>query len=245
MGDFYQVIKTIKGHRYVYRQRTFRMGGRVKTESHYLRKASAADVTRISREIQARQTGPNNVRVRAMFKILCDPARAAPEYEYAWDEQGPVNTTFDPLPEVHSLLRAHKVKLDLNSTLAGHHRGLDVVLMPPMSHFRTQEGYYATLFHELTHWAGEPGRVPRIKGRMGPNATDEERERYAREEVVAEATAMLVMAELGHHPKRIAHHVLYFQTWLGRCKGRQETLDYAMDEAQRAASFLLAVNTTN
>lgn len=244
MGDFYQVIKTIKGHRYVYRQRTFRKGGVVHTESHYLRKASADDVARITREIGARKAGPNNVRVRAMFKLLCDPAQASSTYEYAWDD-APVNTTFEPLPAIHSMLVAHGVKVDLNSSLAGHHRGLDVVLMPPMSHFRTQAGYYATLLHEVAHWSGQPGRVERVKGRFGSSATEDEKQRYAREEVVAEATAMLVLAELGHRPKKIGRHALYLQTWLGRCNDQQAALDYAMDEAQRAAAFILAVNTTN
>jgi hypothetical protein len=33
---WYRVIKTIKGHRYEYLQRTWREGKKVRTESHYI-----------------------------------------------------------------------------------------------------------------------------------------------------------------------------------------------------------------
>jgi hypothetical protein len=36
MGTWYRVVKTIKGHRYVYEQQTWRDGGRVRTRNRYL-----------------------------------------------------------------------------------------------------------------------------------------------------------------------------------------------------------------
>jgi len=54
VGDFYQVVKTIKGRPYLYKQRTFRVGSRVRTESHYQGPASGAEVQRITREIASR-----------------------------------------------------------------------------------------------------------------------------------------------------------------------------------------------
>src|SRR3954471_13856482 len=36
MGNWYRVVKTIKGHRYVYLQQTYREGNRVRTRNHYL-----------------------------------------------------------------------------------------------------------------------------------------------------------------------------------------------------------------
>ena len=41
MGAWYRVIKTVKGHRYVYEQRTWRQGGRVRTENRYIGPAAA------------------------------------------------------------------------------------------------------------------------------------------------------------------------------------------------------------
>jgi hypothetical protein len=36
MGDWYRVVKTIKGHRYVYLQQTYREGSRVRTRTAIL-----------------------------------------------------------------------------------------------------------------------------------------------------------------------------------------------------------------
>src|SRR4051794_27575829 len=36
MGNWYRVVKTIKGHRYAYLQQTYREGNRVRTRNHYL-----------------------------------------------------------------------------------------------------------------------------------------------------------------------------------------------------------------
>jgi hypothetical protein len=39
MAGWYHVVKTIKGHRYLYAQRTWREGGHVRTQSRYIGKA--------------------------------------------------------------------------------------------------------------------------------------------------------------------------------------------------------------
>ena len=36
MGNWYRVVKTIKGHHYVYLQQTYREGNRVRTRNRYL-----------------------------------------------------------------------------------------------------------------------------------------------------------------------------------------------------------------
>ena len=44
----------------------------------------------------------------------------------------------------------------------------DHVQMPAFADFRTGEGYYATLAHEVTHWTGHPSRLARdLTGRFG------------------------------------------------------------------------------
>jgi hypothetical protein len=40
MAGWYRVVKTIKGHKYVYEQQTFRQGGQVRTRNRYLGKAA-------------------------------------------------------------------------------------------------------------------------------------------------------------------------------------------------------------
>ena len=50
----YRVIKWVKGHPYLYEQRSFRVGGQVRTESKYLGAASPADVQVYSRTKKTR-----------------------------------------------------------------------------------------------------------------------------------------------------------------------------------------------
>jgi hypothetical protein len=43
MGNWYQVVKTIKGNRYLYEQQTYREGERVRTRNRYLGRVAEAD----------------------------------------------------------------------------------------------------------------------------------------------------------------------------------------------------------
>ena len=54
MGAWYRVIKTIKGHRYVYEQRTRREGTHVRTENRYVARRKVALRARV---LQATATG--------------------------------------------------------------------------------------------------------------------------------------------------------------------------------------------
>jgi len=59
----------------------------------------------------------------------------------------------------------------------------DVIFMPPEDRFGCVESYYATLFHEMTHWTGHTNRLKRDgvvkKAFFGS-------EQYGREELTAE-----------------------------------------------------------
>jgi|SRR3954470_1108830 len=48
MGDWYRVVKTIKGHSYIYEQQTYREGGRVRTRNRYIGPAGGDRGTRSS-----------------------------------------------------------------------------------------------------------------------------------------------------------------------------------------------------
>ncbi|MFC7661886.1 zincin-like metallopeptidase domain-containing protein [Methylorubrum suomiense] len=182
-----------------------------------------------------------------MFKLLCDPAQAASGWSKPWSGAR-VNTKWEDAPELDRLATVERVGVLVlgpghkeadPELVAAYDRRIDGVLMPPRSHFPSQAAYYATLMHELAHWTAHPSRLGRTLGRRGFNASETERQAYAREEVVAEATAMIVLAELGHQPAIIGPHALYLQTWLGRTSDPKQTLIYAMNEAQKASSFIL------
>jgi antirestriction protein ArdC len=95
------------------------------------------------------------------------------------------------------------------------------------------EGYYATLVHELVHWSGARSRLARDMGkRFGDQA-------YAAEELVAEIGAAFLCAELGitegtAHPD----HAQYLANWLQLLKSDSKAIFTAAARASEAAAFL-------
>lgn len=74
----------------------------------------------------------------------------------------------------------------------------DSVHLPHKSHFRSSARYYATALHELSHWTGHPSRMDReLNHPFGSEA-------YAKEELRAEISSMILGDELGigHDPEQ-------------------------------------------
>ena len=70
----------------------------------------------------------------------------------------------------------------------------DAIAMPGVDRFASAEAYYATFFHELTHWTGHASRLDR------PGITEPIRfgsEQYSREELTAEMGAAFLCAMTG------------------------------------------------
>jgi antirestriction protein ArdC len=116
---------------------------------------------------------------------------------------------------------------------------LDMVNMPARDTFTTGEGYYATLFHELTHSAGHASRLNR------PDLTASEGKlsaSYAREELTAEMGASFLCAAAGLDTAQTEENaVAYIQAWLERLKNDKKLVLQAASKAQRAARLILGV----
>jgi antirestriction protein ArdC len=108
----------------------------------------------------------------------------------------------------------------------------DVIRMPELGTFQSSEHYYATAFHELTHWTSEKSRCDRdlSKGRFG-NAE------YAFEELVAELGAAFLCQH--HQIKGDLRHAGYIQSWLKALKNDNKAIFKASGLAQQATDFLM------
>ena len=140
----YQVIKRIKGHYYLYEQRTYREGGKVRTESRYIGPASPADVQRYGRSKKADSSGHTPAAVDAPNTEHEPPSpaeipradeNAAQRPESSVEPQGPptrarafgdasrVNTTNNPSSPAQSLdvqINLSKYKISERSLHAEH-----------------------------------------------------------------------------------------------------------------------------
>lgn len=111
----------------------------------------------------------------------------------------------------------------------------DIIRMPELGTFQSAEHYYATAFHELTHWTSDKNRCDRdiSKGRFGnPD--------YAFEELVAELGAAFLCGN--HGIKGDLRHAGYIESWLKALKNDNKAIFKASSLAQSAADYILAFN---
>jgi len=121
---------------------------------------------------------------------------------------------------------------------AYYHPSTDTIHMPQRALFlgsstsTPTEAYYATLFHELTHWSGHESRLNRLFGqRFGEHA-------YAMEELVAELGAAFLCADLGITLEPRPDHAAYLAYWLTVLRADKRALFTAASRASEAAEFL-------
>lgn len=112
----------------------------------------------------------------------------------------------------------------------------DTVQMPTFEAFRSADGYYATLLHELTHWTRHKTRLDRSFGRERWGD-----EGYAAEELVAELGAAFLCADLQIAPTVRRDHASYIGSWLRVLKSDKRAIFTAASHAQRAADYLMAL----
>lgn len=112
----------------------------------------------------------------------------------------------------------------------------DFIQMPPFPAFRDAESYYATLAHEMTHWTGHASRLDR-------NLDRQDRQHYAREELVAELGAAFLCANLAITPETREDHAAYIAHWLKALKDDKRFIFSAASHASRAADHLEGYQT--
>ena len=112
----------------------------------------------------------------------------------------------------------------------------DTVNMPARELFQNGEGYYATLFHELTHSTGHKSRLDR-PGIAELAAFGSQS--YSREELVAEMGAAYLCGACGIVQQTIDNAASYIASWLKRLKDDRKLVIIAAAQAQKAADYVL------
>lgn len=132
----------------------------------------------------------------------------------------------------------NKPQMTVGGSRAFYKPSTDTVNMPERQSFKTSEGYYGTLFHELGHATGHASRLNR-KG----IASDRDffgGQTYSKEELVAELTAAFVCGSIGiATTNEITNSVAYIQSWLKALKDDRKLLVHAAAAAQKAADYIL------
>jgi len=112
----------------------------------------------------------------------------------------------------------------------------DRIQLPHKASFDCESSYYATAFHELTHWSGAEHRLDRTKGKRFADP------QYAFEELVAEMGAAFLCEDYGI--KGELRHAGYIGHWLKACRDDSRAIFKAAALAQKAADYINGLDAT-
>ena len=142
-----------------------------------------------------------------------------------------VRTDAERIAEADRFFAACGAQVVHQSTDPGYSPSLDLIRIPPIDSFKTNQGYYAALAHEHAHWTGHKSRLNREL------ATRFKQAAYAAEELIAELGAAFVCADLGI-PYKLEQHASYLASWLEILKADKRAIFTAASAATRAAQYL-------
>lgn len=110
----------------------------------------------------------------------------------------------------------------------------DEISLPALDQWDTEDGYVATLFHELIHSTGHSDRL----GRIASGSVRFGCEEYAEEELVAEIGAQMLAASVGISLE-IERSAAYVGNWLRVLKDDRGLILKAAQRAQKAVDRVL------
>ena len=115
---------------------------------------------------------------------------------------------------VQAIVAKTGLRIEEGNSSKAFYRGSDhMVVMPARSAFEDIRAFYDTLNHEIAHSTGDA--LGRVKGKVFGD------EAYAKEELCAEMTSMLLSKELGlpHNSMCDENHLAYLKSWISAIEG--------------------------
>lgn len=112
----------------------------------------------------------------------------------------------------------------------------DCVGMPLRERFENENGYFATLYHELVHSTGHEKRLNRSTLAENNGFGSDP---YCKEELIAEMGAAFLCGQAGIVERTIDSSAAYIQNWLQRLKQDKSLIVQAAAQAQKAVDFIL------
>ena len=125
---------------------------------------------------------------------------------------------------------------------AYYHREDDSVHLPKKENFESEYAYNSTALHELGHASGAEWRLNRTKGKIFGD------DLYAAEELVAEMTSCMAMANLAPDEQGLneyikdhaENHMRYVKSWAEAIKENPDVLFEALKKAETATDYMEA-----
>ncbi len=133
---------------------------------------------------------------------------------------------------VDIILRNSKAVIRIGGDRAFYSPSTDHISLPQESAFDSPEDWASVALHELAHFSAAPHRLNRdLSGRFGSEA-------YAREELVAVLSSLIIGTEL-NLPTDIPNHASYIESWIKILKNDRREIFRAAAAAQKCADYCL------
>ena len=141
---------------------------------------------------------------------------------------------WDAIEKAENILKASGANINHDGKDRAFYRGLtDSIHLPKKERFDAPDKYYATALHELGHWTGHSSRLDREMGNVFGS------ESYAKEELRAEISSMLVGSTLGigHDPSQ---HASYVKSWIEALQDDPKEIFRASADAEKIHDFVMS-----
>jgi len=119
---------------------------------------------------------------------------------------------------------------------ACYRKAIDRIHMPTKDRFKSTDGFYATLFHELAHSTGHSSRLNR-KSLMESKGFGSDP--YCHEELVAEMAAGFLCGHCGILAKVEENSAAYLKHWVEKLEADPSLLLKAGSQAQKAFDYII------
>jgi len=149
---------------------------------------------------------------------------------------------FSPIKKAEEIFNdmPYRPRTEYKGSMACYYPSTDMIKMPSLDSFRSDEEIYSTLFHEMVHSTGHKSRLDR-KGVTGQASFGSEQ--YSQEELVAEMGAAFLCAEAGIENTTISNSAAYISNWLGKLRNDKRLVVIAAGAAQKACDYILGTKT--
>jgi len=144
---------------------------------------------------------------------------------------------FSPIDRCDAVVAGmpNKPTIEHNEARAYYQPSTDLVNMPRPTRFASSEGYYTTLFHELTHATGHASRIGREGIEQAHYFGDAV---YSREELIAEMGAAFLAGHCGIE-ETLSNSASYIDGWRRKLDADPRLVVTAAGAAQKAADYIL------
>lgn len=168
----------------------------------------------------------------AVFNVAqCDGLVIPEKFEapkHNWQGSDAVERIVNGYPNAPKIIHAAQGR-------AYYEPAADTVTLPPRESFPTPADYAETLFHELTHSTGHADRLNRFNDTEQPAVFGNEP--YAREELVAELGAMMLLTMAGIEPDT-KNSASYIGGWLTKLGNDKNLIVQAAQRASKAVEWI-------